>query len=452
MRCMHKLSFELQLAVDIASRFNGEVINADAVQMYKGLPIVTNKIPDAERNGIPHHLLDEIGLREEPWTVHQFVEESSKIIEAIRARGRLPVVVGGTSYYIYSLLFHDAIITADSDRDDYSAGGHGKVASIDMSDKTGPRYTYDLLEATTEDLYRKLAEIDPEMASRWHPKDRRKIQRSLEIWFKTGKKPSQVYAEQATSRALIETEDEQSGVKYRPLIFWLDADDSTLKTRLNDRVDKMVEEGLLDEVKTMRVIENDCKAEGVELDQSKGIWVAIGYKQLSPWLDIISVTGNDQSLEDQKTTAALRAAGIEAVKSATRQYAKRQDRWIRLRFAKGLQSADLLDDLFLLDGTDLHEWAEKVEKPAFHAVELFSQGQTLPAPASISDRAASKLSELHTQELVQRRARFCDICQKTLMSEPEWLAHLKSQSHKKVQAGIRKRAMRDEYLASMKNG
>ena len=89
-----------KLAVSLAKRFNGEIINADAVQMYKGLPIVTNKIPVHEMEGIPHHLLGEIELTAAPWNVTNFTAASISIIERIRARGRIPIVVGGTGHYI----------------------------------------------------------------------------------------------------------------------------------------------------------------------------------------------------------------------------------------------------------------------------------------------------------------------------------------------------------------
>lgn len=420
--------------------------------MYKGLPIVTNKIPEDERNGIPHHLLDQIGLREAPWTVHEFVEESSGIIDAIRGRGKLPVVVGGTSYYIYSLLFRDTIITADSDDAEGFDEGGDKIVHSSPNGASNDEFTHDLLEATTEDLYRKLRDVDPEMASRWHPKDRRKIQRSLEIWLKSGRKPSEIYAEQANSREFAAVDDEQPGAKYDPLVFWLDADDAILKTRLNERVDKMVDQGLLEEVKMMRDFEGACNHKGTKLDQSKGIWVAIGYKQLAAWLDAIAMQNNETVADDAKKIKDLQEMGVEAVKSATRQYAKRQDRWIRLRFAKGLQNVDAFDRLFLLDGTDLADWSEKVEGPALKVLKLFLQGDALPSHKSLSDRAAKRLSQLETQETVERQAIFCDVCNKTLMSEQEWLAHLKSQSHKKVQAGIRKRALRDEYLAKAQAG
>jgi len=135
--------------------------------MYRGLPIVTNKIPQNERNGIPHHLLDRIGLEEKPWTVHEFVEESSKIIDEIRGRGKLPIVVGGTNFYVFSLLFEDSIMSSEHSDSGAEAEEDGKGTQADLT----------ILEAPTEQIYAKLQAIDPDMARAWHPKDRRKIQR-----------------------------------------------------------------------------------------------------------------------------------------------------------------------------------------------------------------------------------------------------------------------------------
>jgi tRNA dimethylallyltransferase len=150
--------------VNIARRFNGEIINGDAMQLYEGLPVITNKMPEDERDGIPHHLLGCISLNEETWTVGNFVSNALAKISEIRARGRLPILVGGTHYYTQSLLFHDAL--ANKSQDEEPVQNAERLA---------------VLEEPTEVLLAKLREVDPVMADRWHPNDRRKIQRSLEL-------------------------------------------------------------------------------------------------------------------------------------------------------------------------------------------------------------------------------------------------------------------------------
>ncbi|KAG0160431.1 hypothetical protein PDIDSM_7960 [Penicillium digitatum] len=99
-----------KLAVDLASRFNGEIINGDAMQMYCGLPIITNQIPIDERNGIPHHLLSCIDLDAEAWRIGLFKREALRVIDDIRTRGKVPILVGGTHYYTQAVLFKEQLV------------------------------------------------------------------------------------------------------------------------------------------------------------------------------------------------------------------------------------------------------------------------------------------------------------------------------------------------------
>ncbi|KAJ8607881.1 hypothetical protein MRB53_039977 [Persea americana] len=175
-----------ELAVKLAKAHNGEIINGDAMQLYSGLPIITNKITPAEQQGIPHHLLGRIGLNEQTWVVGTFVKQALSVIDEIRARGKLPVLVGGTHYYTQSLLFHDRL--ADGD----------EVANVEP--ENDDQQEWPELERPTEELLEELKRVDPVMAERWHPNDRRKIQRSLQIYLKTGRKASDLYAEQRTRK------------------------------------------------------------------------------------------------------------------------------------------------------------------------------------------------------------------------------------------------------------
>lgn len=412
--------------MSLASRFNGEIINADAIQMYRGLPIVTNKIPERERNGIAHHLLDQIGLDEVPWTVHQFVQATSKIIDEIRARGKLPIVVGGTNYYVFSLIFEESTVLKSDSNDEWNSDGQISTTESELA----------ILEAPTEVLLAKLREIDPVIANSWHPQDRRKIQRSLEICLRNGKKVSEIYKMQRLNRLQTASDPENSVLRLEPLIFWLDAEDAVLKTRLNERVDAMVRDGLLEEVQAMRTIASEMKSTGAQLDRGKGIWIAIGYKELEPWLNARSA-----SSDDHETLTALRNAGIEAVKAGTRQYAKRQNRWVRIRLAQHLKAANWLQKLFLLDGTNIEHWDEAVERPCEDITQKYLSGESLPENSSLSKLASLTFDRINDRDqFPTRHPRFCETCQKTLMTDAEWSKHIKSARHKKILDGIRKRA------------
>ncbi|KAK2074077.1 hypothetical protein P8C59_008314 [Phyllachora maydis] len=181
------------LAVELAMRHNGEIINADAMQMYEGLPIMTNKISQEQQRGVPHHLLGTIPLDEKPWTMAQFKPAVLKLQDEIRSRGRLPIVVGGSHYYINSLLFKDFGILDD-------VADSEPVGSFDQA-----RYEekFPILKASAEEMVAKLREVDPDVSLRWHPNDVRKIQKSLRIYLTTGKRPSDLFAEQQARKAEI---------------------------------------------------------------------------------------------------------------------------------------------------------------------------------------------------------------------------------------------------------
>ena len=161
------------------------------MQLYSGLPIITNKITVEERKGIPHHLLGCIGLDEPTWVVGTFVKRALGVIEEIRSRGKLPILVGGTHYYTQSLLFRDRLAEAEED-------GEGGESKKDHHEAQGPiedlEDKYPILKESTENLLERLQDVDPVMAERWHPNDRRNIQRSLEIYLQTGRKSSDIYA------------------------------------------------------------------------------------------------------------------------------------------------------------------------------------------------------------------------------------------------------------------
>ncbi|KAK5705869.1 tRNA dimethylallyltransferase, mitochondrial, partial [Elasticomyces elasticus] len=238
-----------KLAVDLATRFNGEIINGDAMQMYRGLPIITNQMPVEERNGIPHFLLSCIELEEEAWRIGIFKRETLRLIEDIHSRGKLPVLVGGTHYYTQAVLFKDQTVGENAEIGDKPQG-----TAIEEPESTSSAVKWPILDAPTEVVLQKLREVDPVMADRWHPNEMRKIRRSLEIYFQTGRPASEVYAEQKLAKQKTAAEDAVAGteqLRFPSMIFWVHAERETLNTRLEKRVDVMVEQGLTTEARTM---------------------------------------------------------------------------------------------------------------------------------------------------------------------------------------------------------
>lgn len=399
------------------------------MQMYHGLPIITNKITQEEQNRIPHHLLGFIALGEEPWRVGLFKKRASQIIQEIRSRGRLPILVGGTHYYTQSLLIEESLVSEPPVEDEQEPT---ELTSKEISEK------FPILDEPTEVVLNRLKEVDPVMANRWHPNDRRKIQRSLEIFLRTGKTASDIYMEQTQRKNLArnttnspeEDISESTEELLSPLVFWVHAESERLKERLNSRVDKMVQAGLLEELKSMDSFLHQDTTLGKEVDPSRGIWISIGWKEFEPYISALRA-----GTEPLEKLDELLALSVEKTKAATRQYAKRQTRWIRLKLLTGLSSQNLLDRFYLLDGTDLSRWSEAVSNPALDVTADFLAGDELRTPSSLSDSAKELLTPRRSCDLSDRRDLWvrheCEICHTVCTSEEQWQGHIKSRAHRR---------------------
>lgn len=264
------------LAIDIAKKFDGEVISGDSMQIYKGLDIGTAKVTEEEADGIVHHLIDE-KRAEESYTVSEFQSSSALTIQEIANRAKLPIIVGGTGLYIESLLY------------DVSHGGEAdpdpsfRKEMEAIAEKNGK-----------EELWDRLHEIDPLSAENIHPNNLRRVIRALEVYETTGKQFS-AYQKERT----------QKEEKYDALVIGLNTDRALLYERIDERVDWMIEQGLLKEAKKLwEIVDRDAQS-------AKGI----GYKELFPYFE------DRIGLED----------AVIQIKQNSRRYAKRQLTWFRNR-------------------------------------------------------------------------------------------------------------------------
>ena len=393
------------------------------------MPIATNKIPVAERHDIPHHLLDCISLCEEPWTANRFVQEARTVVDKVREKKKLPILVGGTLYYIQSLLFEDAVVDKRE--------AH---LSTEEQEKRWP-----ILGKSSEEMLEELKKVDPVMARKWHPKDARKIRRSLQIWLETGKQASEIYAKQRQARNKSEVIDPVGGssrtalfdgrtgpeisssqhpsLRYDTLVFWLYKDPEALKERLDKRVDEMITQGLLAEIEYMDADYREQRRVGTLVDTTKGIWVAIGYKEFGDYIDAIRKGADDSRLANHKRK------GAELTKIATRQYAKRQDRWIRLKFVKALAEVQAEARLFLLDRGDEATSAETV---SYGVTCAFLAGKPLWEPRSLSQTASAILDPTKGVALNANDdyVRHCNLCGTTVTTKQSWKDHTNSRKHK----------------------
>lgn len=262
------------LSVALARAFDGEIINADSMQIYKNLDVGTAKPSAEERQGIPHYLLDFLSP-ETPYSVADFTAAADPLIRDITARGRLPLVVGGTGLYITSLLSGMAF----------------------APEKTDPAIRARLQAwADTEGgaaLYAELQRIDPDYAAQVHPNNLPRVIRALELFEATGRRMSDQRREARPAEA-----------PYHALCLCLTCRDrAVLYSRIDRRVDEMVENGVLDEARQVY----DHR------DAYRTAAQAIGYKEFFPYFE---------------GTANLTEC-TERLKQATRNYAKRQLTWFR---------------------------------------------------------------------------------------------------------------------------
>ncbi|KAL2374071.1 tRNA dimethylallyltransferase [Blastomyces gilchristii SLH14081] len=499
-----------KLAVDLATRFNGEIINGDAMQMYRGLPIITNQIPIEERQGIPHHLLGCIGFDQEPWRISHFKRECLRIIKEIRARGKLPVLVGGTHYYTQAVLFKEAILDRGGESDETGRSGDeekllmdGESEPIDAATRRSEDFP--ILNAAPEVILQKLREVDPVMASRWHPNDTRRIYRSLEIYLQTGRPASEIYQEQQKLKDAANIPQELADVentatdispafagaghlRFPTLLFWVHTEDQELTRRLSRRVDNMAEQGLVAEAESLFNYLNEKRAQGVEIDRTRGVWVSIGFKELEPYFralppstpsashptgagvgNIISDSADNSTsiaVPTPEQLANLKQSCLNSIKSATRHYYRQQVRWIRGRLWNALTDAHSSRQLYVLDSTDVSAnpgaWDSDVREPAERVVEAFLSGgaEACPDPRELSEsvrkvfetqlRSPVATGEGEGEERARQRTVYkcstCDVCGITVQSDEQWEVHVKGRRHKRAVKSAEKRRAKDEYF------
>lgn len=422
------------------------MINGDAMQLYRGLPIITNKIPIHEREGVPHHLIDFIGLEDEPWRIGQFRKECLRVIRDIHSRGKIPVLVGGTSYYVQSVLFNGCLVGEGAD--DVSPDDK-QPERPETSERTQEDWA--ILDAPVETMMEKLREVDPVMANRWHINEGRKIRRSLEIYLKTGRPASEIYEEQMRQRqaAIDHAEGITAGqLRYPTLVFWVHAQRETLYRRLENRVDSMAEQGLIAEARSLSEYAFEREAQGNTIDLSRGIWVSIGYKEIEPYFAALRA-GNSS----EKELGILKESCLESVKTSTRQYSTRQVQWIRKKLWTALADIGATNRLYVLDTTDPGAWDSCVAEPMERVMQAFLRDEDLPDPKTLSQWAEETLAERernYTKVTIppvhSLKQMICEVCNKTMMGQEQWDIHIRAATHRRALKAAAKKARNMEWL------
>jgi tRNA dimethylallyltransferase len=258
------------LSLDLAARLDGEIVNTDAMQVYRGMDVGTAKLPVPERRGVPHHLLDLLDVTE-PLTVAEFQGWARAAVAEIRGRGRTPVLVGGSALYTRAVLDRFEFPGTDPE-----VRGHLEA---------------ELAELGAPALHRRLAEVDSAAAAQILPDNGRRIVRALEVVTITGRHFS-------ASLPGLEYADPRS------IQIGVDIDRATLDARIEQRVREMYDAGLVDEVRRLLA---------AGLAGGRTARTAIGYREVAAYLE------GETTLDE----------AIEATVTATRRFSRRQDSWFR---------------------------------------------------------------------------------------------------------------------------
>lgn len=285
-----------KLGIELANLFNGEIISSDSMQIYKDLTIGTAKPDKEELAQAKHHLIDIVNPNDE-FSVQQFVEKADNVIQSLFKNKKLPIIVGGTGLYIKSLIYPYSFCNAPKDsalREKYNK----------ILEQNGKEYIYNLLK-----------QKDPIASEKIHMNDTKRVIRALEICDTTGKAKSQMNIEEVKP-------------KYNYIFIALDIPREQLYERINFRVEKMFEMGLLDEITT---ILNKKSA-----NKNSQSMQAIGYKEFFDYFD------GKTSLEEVK----------ELIAKNSRNYAKRQ-----ITFIKGFKNVNWFNPL--TEETEIIEFVKK---------------------------------------------------------------------------------------------
>ncbi|KAL5017399.1 hypothetical protein ScPMuIL_006988 [Solemya velum] len=538
-----------KLAIQLARSLGGEIISADSMQIYKGLDIITNKVTHQELQQCRHHMIGYLSPLKFGSTVVEFRDTALPIMDQLLQDDRVPVVVGGTNYYIEALLWNFVITSrdvlraakvkstspteacmtrtslsehrgapvVDSDNHHSTAKKHSlknpnKSSFLDGSLHNDERYSFcaagsskhchdnikiiskdvamqstldfdghevsseecnektchsllsqanshvtdvkpDLescihnrehisqemeadegqlrqgstfLTFPTEELYRRLEAVDQEIAQRLHPNDRRKIISALRVYEKHGVPLSAVHQAQKSCGSQL---DVSGPVRYQKIcILWIQCDMEVLRERLDQRVDEMMERGLIQELTDFHEIYNqDRLREDKVADYTLGIFQSIGFKEFHKFL-ILS-----KEERESEQGRKLFEEGIEDLKRVTRKYARKQVRWIENRFLR--RPGSDMPPVFGLDGTDLSKWEANVEAPALEIVKALMEGR--------------QPLHNHLQSCGERENRparnVCDVCDgRVFVTSKDWEAHLGSRRHKKrLQTERKKNQLRE---------
>ena len=383
-----------KLSIEIAKHYDGEIINADALQIYKGMDIATNKATESECQGIIHHLLGFKNVETLDFTIHDFQKLALDKIDEIRSRNKMPVLVGGTNYYIESVLWPKLI--------DVQAKNH-----MDQCN------SMDNIE-----LYELLKRLDFDSAVLLHPNDRRKVWRAVSIALNS----------QQTQSDLLNEQEKTRRFDLNEIVFlWIYSEVDSLFPRLDKRVDEMIKLGLLNELSEIQVLfEKLCPSK----EYTKGIFQAIGFKEFHDYLNYYG--------DNEVVRGKILKECIEKLKIANKQYVKIQNKWIKNRFLKKGKETENIP-LFKLDSSDVEKWNENVFERSIRIIDDIIKSVPVDNYSAFVKGLQIQPEPLRCEVTYTPCHRVCDICDSQIfIAQEQWVSHIQSRRHQKRKRSIKK--------------
>ncbi|KAJ8768066.1 hypothetical protein K2173_021006 [Erythroxylum novogranatense] len=414
-----------KLAIDLAAHFPIEIINADSMQVYRGLDVLTNKVPLHEQKGVPHHLLGTVNPNV-GFTAKAFRDSAIPLINDILSRNCVPVIVGGTNYYIQALVSPFLLDDTAGDMDE-SCLNHlpGDEQTALVSEFDQDRF---------DSSYENLKDIDPVAAKRVHPNNHRKINQYLNLYARSGILPSKLYQGKAA-----ENWGRTDNCRFSCCFICIDATLPVLDQYVGERVDCMIDAGLLGEV---------YEIYSPNSDYTRGLRQAIGVREFEEFLGFDIMEANKDEVNhkitmntimmkilhssDDNQLKFLLTEAIEKVKANTRRLVRRQKRRLtRLQTLFGW-NMHYVDATASISGRSEESWAVDVVEPAVKIVRSFLSNGRGSVPLGFYGNGTEVQRNLWTQYI-------CKACgDRVLRGAYEWEQHKQGRGHRKRISRLKK--------------
>lgn len=426
-----------KLSIELAKRFNGEIISADSMQIYKGLDVSTAKATTLERSQAVHHMLDVCDIKTRTYTVVDFRDVALPKIGQLLNEDKRPIIVGGTTYYIESLLWEVLISSNERAENLYSP-----YDAMSMEDIIKRFNVTDMNSNDPMVLHKLLSKLDPVTAQRLHPNNVRKVRRALEVYIESGRPMSELLSDQKLQKGSSYL---GGPMRFEHIIFlWIKSDQEKLNARIDRRIDSMINDGMLYEI---RQCYNALKNDGI--DSTRGIMQAIGFKEFLPYLEQYpgesfdheitlfirergGLSGQKKFIIKNRISDALKLLEdcLDDLRLHTKQYSKKQIKWIKNRMVS--TKGRIVPPIYELDSTNAEtNWHDDVFSKAEHIIQSYIDN------VKPNFKPAEKM-EHPTKDLNMHVTHFCDVCNRRFVGDLDYNIHLKSNIHKKIIEAHRK--------------